>query len=317
MKILRIAVLGLGLGLSCTSCTSLPDTSGYTAGTIELRNSARLAGQVAADELRRGFIDVPGSTVPADLSSRREEFETEWARTVRSLDALVAYAESIEELTRAGNDGAQAAVRIGDSVGALAGAVGLVPGANLIAVATETAGFINSAIANVRAAGALDRSVRAAEPVIRDAASVLREQIGAAADVHRRLVLQQRIDLDTNYGFEINVRDRLRDVARSVAGSAADGASSAALAEEAGRLRAGREAIAPRLAEYDRLSAEADARDRSGRELFAATQAALDAWRAAHAQLVTSLEERRPVSFQSLLAAGEDVRTLVQRWRTL
>jgi len=98
---------------------------------------------------------------------------------------------------------------------------------------------------------------------------------------------------------------------------AATAASSATNDANAARLSIGREANAPAIADCRSAEAAIDAREHEGVALFVTTRAALKAWSSSHTKLLTAVRERKPVNIQSLLAASEDVRTLITKWRDI
>jgi hypothetical protein len=227
------------------------------------------------------------------------------------------YAQSIEELTAAGNNGSQSARQVGDSVLALAGAVGLVPGAAVAGVAVETFSMINSAVANVRASRSLGRSLAVADPIIRDIGGVVDQQVDLARETFRALVSQQRAAIDFSYSEATDLEAELRRQELAAATRALTPGASGDVQADLSRVRDARAVLAPRLGEYRSAMADLAARERAGLALFDSTDSALATWTDSHGRMVTAIRERRPVSFQSLLAAGQEIRGLAQRWRGL
>src|SRR6185369_17259879 len=97
-KLSRIALILVGA--ATVACTTLPDTSAYTAATLQVKNSAAAAGGALQSEIVRMTERLPESDQPRakDLGTR---FDAAWQKTVGSLDGLGRYAESIEEITKA------------------------------------------------------------------------------------------------------------------------------------------------------------------------------------------------------------------------
>jgi len=316
--------LAIALALSATTaCTSLPDTSGYTAASLQLKQSAAAAGSVLEAELGRMAEYLPADRRDG-VGATVQRFGAAWGTTVASLDAMARYAESIEEITAAGNDGGAAARGVAQGIQQLAGAVGLVPGAAVATLATDTAAAIYTQIANVRASRSLVRSLDAAEPIIRDVAVVVTGQVDAAARMFNNLISAERSVLEADMEDVLRIDQRLEQQEKQL------GQHFAALSEESGpaaaraaaqaeldRVRNGRSAIAPRIAAYNAARAALGARETAGAELFAATRLALTTWESAHQKMTTAIRERRPVTFQSLQAAATDVRAILERWRDL
>jgi hypothetical protein len=320
----RLSFVVLALFATATvSCTSLPDTSSYTAASFQLKNSAAAAGAVLQSELGRMSEQLPENqrARAKDLGTR---FDAAWQTTVGSLDGLGRYAESIEEITKAGNSGGESARGLAQSISNLAGAIGIVPGTQLAGVATDTFAMLYTQIANIRAARSLERSLDMADPLIRDMTNVIVGQVATA-----RKSFDDIIDLERQ-ALEFSVQDiaqldaRLQaadnEAATTVAALAADGAreSERAAAEaDLKRIRDGRAALEPRMKAYHAERAALAERAQAGRDLFAATDRAVANWRDSHQKVATAIRERRPVSVQSVAASAEEIRALIERWRQL
>jgi hypothetical protein len=133
-----LALAGSLLG----GCTSLPDTSGYTAATIQVKQAVATTGDVVESEF---LSAIRADATTANLESVKK-FKAAWAATTRSLDAMVAHAQSIEQIVDAGNRGAASARQVADSVktlvdtvkvDALTGASGTV-----FALSADTVAFV-------------------------------------------------------------------------------------------------------------------------------------------------------------------------------
>lgn len=309
-------VLAVGAGLATASCTSLPDTSDYTKATVQVRNSVRLSGDLLEAELERGIAAIPADLRTPALATASKDFSAAWGATTGSLDALTRYAESIETLTKAGNSGATSGESFADSVLKLAGAAGLGPADAVGRLIVDTAGFIGDAVAKLRAARSVRQSMEAAEPIVQQSMIGIAAQTGTAERLFRASISEQRNGIDRKCDLVRNVERSLDELALQIGGQATVGASPD-MEAKATRLRTGREAIAPHVADCDSAVAALDAREREGTALFAATSAAFEAWRSSHTRVVTAVQQRRPVSVQSLLTASEDLRALVTRWRDL
>ncbi len=316
----------MALVAGATACASLPDTSGYTAATIQLKSSAAAAGTLLEGELKQADERLrardPNDTRLSDVATR---FNTAWETTNQSLDGLVSYANSIELITLAGNSGRENAQGVAQSVERLAGAVGFVPGAALAPLITRTVGDIYAAIGNARGARSLKRSLAATDPIIQDIAVQIAWQVENAQTTFADSIELQRDILDSQFNPAIERDQRLRameeEIARRLADLAQAGAGGdrerAAADEELQRVRAGRTALAPQIAEHQAAAEEIGRRERAGLAIFVATRDAVANWRSAHQNMVTAIRERRPVSFQSLQAAAAEIREVIEQWRSL
>jgi hypothetical protein len=311
----RLAVTALVVGAA--ACTSLPDTSGYTAATFELKQSAAAAGSALRSELVRSAEQIPGEQNQADLADATTNFDRAWQDTVESLAAMARYAEAVEALTDAGNEGASSARELADKVTALADTVGILPGAATVGLVADTFSTINSALANIRASRSLQASLAVADPIMQDIRGEVSNQVEIAHRMFIALMSLQRAQLNAAYS---DVRDvdaalRAQEIA-AAAGALQPGAGSDEQATLA-RLRDARVLLATRLSEYQAGRDALEARERAGGDLFVATQAALATWADSHSRLVVAIRERRPVTFESLSAASQDIRSLIRRWRDL
>jgi hypothetical protein len=311
----KLSITALLVGAA--ACTSLPDTSGYTAATLQLKQSAVAAGAVMHAELARTAEQIPGDRNRATLTRAAADFDAAWQVTVESLAAMGRYAESVQELTGAGNHGAQSAQQLSQSVLSLAGAVGIVPGAAVAGAVVDSFALLNSAVANVRASRSLAASLAAADPIMQDVARRVTGQVDLAEQTFNALISQQQAQADIAFADVHDVDAALRQTEIAAVARAAGGGADSGLQAELTRLRDARALLAPRVAEYQAVRDAVAARERAGRDLFLATKTALQTWADSHDRLVQAVRERRPVSFESLLASSQEVRSLIERWRDL
>jgi hypothetical protein len=311
----KLAIVAFVAGAA--ACTSLPDTHGYTVATLALKQNAVAAGDVMHSELARTADQFPEGPDRNALKAKVEEFDTAWQVTVASLAAMGEYAQAVENLTKAGNNGAQSAHELSDKVLSLAGTVGFVPGAAAAGILADTFSSVYREVANLLAARSLEASLAAADPILQGIAGKVSTQVGQAEQTFNALISQQAGQVDIAFTDVHDIDAALGRAEDDATRSAASGNSGGALQANLTRLRDARALIAPRVAEYQAARDAVAARERAGRNLFLATRTALKNWADSHSLLVTAVRERRPVSFQSLLAAGEDVRSLIQRWRDL
>ncbi|MDO6416138.1 hypothetical protein Q4F19_17260 [Sphingomonas sp. BIUV-7] len=311
--------------LFAASCATLPDTSGYTSATIGVRQAAAAAG-----ELAQAQIDTAADTF-RDAESQRsvresgEAFGGAWATMLRSMDAAVAYAESLEAITHAGNSGAGSARAVADSVSTLATTLGVTIGPVAGAI-TDTATFLNTQIANIRASRSLARSLDAADPAIVRLQTIMSGQIAAARLTYTRAFNAERrtIEADTGLGFyflqdvamereEKNQQALLDDAVLTPERSARIAPVKARLAA----IRAARAGLTNGLARYQAATDNLAARRKAGLMVFAAADDAVAAWSAAHIRLSAGVRNRRPITFAALDAAADNLRQVLQTWRSL
>ena len=320
-----LAMLVLVTGL-LGGCTALPDTSGYTAATIQVKHAVATTGEAVEAELVAA-IDAGATTAnPTSVA----KFNAAWAQTVQSLDAMVAYAQSIEQIIDAGNTGAESATQVADSVKRLVDAVNVVPvggaAAGLAKLSADTVAFVYGEYSKFVAAKSLEEALDRFGPSMAKITALLQAQVADARRLFAEQIEAQVLELhsDTNgYGTWITRNDEMDTQAQRAVTAlvqligtdrAADMAKAKTLTAETELARA---QIAPRIAEYEAKLHRIRQRDKAGRSVLGAAENAIAAWGDAHQQLVAAVKARKPVSVQALIEAVVEIRTLLQRWREL
>ena len=317
--------LAVTLLLLATSCATLPDTSGYTAATVQVRQAAASAGQLAGAEIDAAADALGDPDAQRSVRESSQAFSAAWATTLRSIDAAVTYAESIEAITQAGNSGAESARAVAGSVSALATTLGVAVGPAAGAI-TDTAALLNAQIANIRAARSLAASLDAADPSIVRLQGIMSDQIAAARLTYTRALNAERRAMEAEIGLgfyplqdaalekeEKNQQALLDDAVLTPARSARIASAKARLAS----IRDARAGLAQGLARHQAEADDLAARRKAGLAVFAAADDALAAWAAAHVRLSAAVRERRPVTFASLDAAASNLRQVLEAWRKL
>ena len=313
---------GSGL-IFLASCTSLPDTSAYTAASYRLQSTSVAAGKLVDNEFERLIKVVPEDQAQNTLDEAGK-FKAAWASTTTSLAAMARYAESVEKLANAGNSGKESADRLSDSIGGLVQMIRATPGGAAFDLASDLFGVVNTQLQNVRAAKSLKASLARADPIIADVATLAERQVGAARKNFNEAINVQGVALERTVGdirqidkdlaaLEIDAERTLADLSLNSSGEA----KRKSAMTELERIRTGRAALAPRMMAYRKNMGELEERKRAGEEIFDATAVAIREWRASHAEVVEAMAERRPISIASLTTATEDLNELAKRWRDL
>ncbi|MBN4055001.1 hypothetical protein JYT15_00680 [Acidimicrobium ferrooxidans] len=307
-------------------CTSLPNTSGYTAATIQVRQAVATTGEVVQQELR---MAIKAKATTADNESVKN-LKAAWAATMKSLDAMVAHAQSIEQIVDAGNTGAESAKQLANSVKKLLDAVKVdaMSGASatLAQLSTDTVAFVYCEYLKHSAAKSLEVALDRFGPSMAKISALVQAQLGDA----RRLFVQQiaaqvnRLEQGgTGYGGWIKRNGQLNEEAEKAIDLLVSGIKNKKPKEVTkakttiADTEIGRKAIAPRLAEYAAKLNPIRQRGKAGRSILGAAENAVAAWGVAHQQLVKAVKERKPVTVKSLIAAVVELRALTQRWREL
>lgn len=314
-------------------CISLPDTSGYTAATIQVKQAVGATGDIVEGELEAA-IEAEATTANAESV---KNLKAAWAATMRSLDAMVAHAQSIEQIVQAGNQGRESANEVADSVKSLIDAVkvdALTGVAGKVAeLSADTVAFVYGEYSKHVSAKSLEEALDKFGPSISRITGLVQAQIADA----RRLFAQQieaqvqllqseplkREDAGVRFGNWIKHRDKLDDMAELatkllVRGIETEDPQEIARAKTMiSHVEAGRKLLAPKLAEYKANEQALRRREKAGRTILRSAEKSIAAWGTAHQQLVKAVKERRPVSVEALTLAVIETRTLLQRWSEL
>jgi len=297
-----VAVLGLA-----AACATPPRVGPFVEATVEVRSAVVTAGSTVEAELKQ--MDAG--------ENYAVRFHELWGTRVRAMDALVAYADSLQAIASAGEEGQEAVSAVADGVTQLAQAAGIaLPAAGTVAVATDTAKFVYQQIALARSARSLEEALVRAQPAVEQIAVHIALDLAAAGemfeaantDVVRRIVKENNAGL----GF--------REQLLTEQGEIYARASLELGEDDARQLLEIDDLLASTRTWYEPMQerlAQVEARRRAGTALFAATLDGVSQWGTAHRSLVVAVQERRPVNAASLMQAALEIRELVRRMREL
>jgi len=325
---LRIGV-ALISALLVAACATLPDLSGYTAATVEVRQSVATAKRAVGDEIDNAAEVVLSEPAHGQIVQAASDYDAAMAKTVTAMDAMVDYAESIESIAAAGNKGKESALAVSQQVQDLAGMLGvpLAPAAAAIDAISQTGAFIYGEIAKIEAAKSLEAALAASGPSIVRLQQLVSLQIADSRRAFENSLRAQERALKRPeaYGAHITLAEQLDSQERStvnaltgeLASPAPNAATVATLRANLKTIATDRTSIAPRIAEYEAKRAEIGARRKTGNALLTASTAALEAWSTAHAKLVSAIRNRQSFTMASLNAAVSDIRELIKKWEAL
>ena len=172
--------------LSLSGCANLPDLSGYTAATDQLRQSIKSSGDAVAAEidlLSLAFKESGGGeNTVTDLQNAKTEFQKHWEYRNKAMTALVGYARSLEEITSAGKEGKKRAKALGDSIEGLLKTIGIFPSGNVVGVAREITQFAYSEIAKIKAQDSLYESLSETGPIMEKIVEIIEKDSQALRD---------------------------------------------------------------------------------------------------------------------------------------
>ena len=320
-------------GYLMAGCSTLPDTSGYTAATIQVRQAVATTGDVVRQEV----LSTYRVQAAAGGENAVTNFDAAWAASMKSMDAMVAHAQSIEQIVDAGNQGAESARAVADSVKHLVDAVNVdaISGtsASLARLSTDTVAFVYGEYSKYVAGSSLDDALTKFGPSIIKITTLIQAQVGDAGRLFDEQIEAQvqllaspalsDADADSRYGNWIKQHGRLDTMAVTATQLLAQGLRDnnpnviAKAKTMIADVEAGREMTAPRMAAYEAKLQTIRQREKAGRSIIGSAENAVAAWGIAHQEMARAVKERKKFSVESLTEAVAEIRTLIQRWREL
>lgn len=340
---LRAFFLPLLACLLLSGCRHLPDPKAFVDSTAALRTAVKSSGDATITELKRTKLAVAAEQ--AQLNAAREKLEREWQKRNDAMQALAAYAASLQEIAAAGKSSGESAKQLVASAQTLATSLGIAnPAAGAVSLVSDTAQFIWSKLGEQKAAASLEDSLRAIDPAIRKMAALLVHDLDSLETVLVNTTDLQRGDLDRRHELQLSYYKQLRRNRDSllaemtarleairrlgpaiVAGEAATpGSESAnALARRdlaAAEIRKLDELLAATDKWRDSYTAEAaaiDEHERAAVEIIAGVRESFTAWADAHGDLLAAVQQKRLPTAAELKDSAERLRGLVKRYRDL
>jgi len=308
------AGLVAGLVAVLAGCATLPDVAPYRDATVQLRSSVLASGNAVGAELRNAALAVGDKARPG-LEERAQDFSENWKARVESVDALVAYAQALADITKAGKEGADTARSLAGALTQLAGGVGIaLPPAGAVATVTDTAAFVYAQVAAVKASRSLEEALVAAQPAVNEIAAKLGKDMDASLALVDAAYGLQRLALADKYNQEMGFLNALERERRKLYGQAQLSREDEKRLKEIGELfdstRSWRE---PMQAAFVRL----EERYEVEREIIVATKAAVSEWAAAHRGLAVAVRDGRTINVEGLIQATLEARELVRRLRAI
>lgn len=297
------------IALTVSGCGTLPDAKPFADASQTLATSVAAAGRAVADSL--GEAGALSESDDAAYKARSDRFSAAWGERVAATRAVAAYSESISDLISAGQEGGETAKKVGDALSGLTGALNIPLAAPAVGVVGDIARFLADRIATVRASDGLETALMQAQPAV----DRLAERIASETDQPLRTVLDnayknQRSQISSEYD---PLRDQLKqfEMKRSTLASQA-----LANTDVLPVLLQQDEALASlrtRLAERDRLLAEASMAYKSRLQLLNALSAATLTWAQAHRDLAVAVKQKRKVTVPELQATITELKSLAKK----
>ncbi|HUT46921.1 MAG TPA: hypothetical protein VMX36_11595 [Sedimentisphaerales bacterium] len=298
-------VMFLMLVVTVTGCASLPNIGPFADATHQLKAAVAKSGSTVSDELRYTEGGKEAS----------EQLVEAWKARNQAFEAIAAYSDSLEAITSSGNQGAQAAGELADSIQEFANTVGIViPGSPAaIKVANDSIKLLAKYIANTRAAKSLTDAMVQAQPAVEQIVKLTVEDLEDIDDIFRAANKLVEINFKKSYATRISYRKALEDFVQKA--DIAD-ANDAVLKRRA-QLNELLDSTNSWYSEYQQGLEQNQRRLRLGRALIKTAQDSIQQWVIAHKQVVNALKNRRPVSTESLLEAVVEIQYLLERIREI
>lgn len=304
LRALALATALLGTGMA--GCTTTPDVGPFVDSSAALHSAMVSTGNSVAFELEVN-----------ELSDRSKAFTQAWATSIEATEALVAYAESLEQIVSSGQQGKQSVEKLTDAASSLAGAAGIVlPATGIVGLASDTAALVYGHIAQARAAKSLQEALADMQPAVDAIAAHIAGNLSDADAILQTAstlhIQNMERDRQTELGFRLAlIKERRKLYGRDPASLSQN---------DRKRLQELDEMIDATDSWYRPLQDEintARVRLMEGRRLIAAAADATSQWAITHRQLLAALQAKRQVDTLALMDSVGEIRELISRMRDL
>ena len=319
--------------LSIVGCATLPDLSGYTAATDQLRQSVKSTGDAVSTEIdivSLAFKESGGDDAAVQkLEKSKKDFEKHWADRNKAMTAIVGYAGSLEEITNSGKEGKESAIALGNSVENLLKTIGVIPGAQIAGVAKETIAFIYDEVAKVKAQNALDESIRKTGPIMEKIVEIIEKDYPAMKNSFEIAINAQMAELNrNNESVRANgQRDEWRTLWKyrnkvlleelKSPDSQWNSQKIKDLAQDISVIDKRLFILNPEWEVYRKNLQDLQKRRRVGLRLIQASSKALVSWKNTHAKLANAVKKKKTPSVHEVAAAAADIQSLIKKWGEL
>ena len=297
------------LALTVSGCGTLPDAKPFADASQTLATSVASAGQAVADSL--GEAGALTESDDAAYKARADRFRAAWGERVAASRAVAVYSESISDLISAGQEGGETVKKVGDALSGLAGALNIPLAAPAVGVGGDVARFLVDRIATVRASDRLETAFAQAQPAV----DRLAERIATETDQPLRSVLEntyknQRSQISGKYGAQ---QDQLQQFEMKRSALASQALANTDVLPVLLQQDQALASLRSRLAERDRLLAEASRAYKARLQLLNALSAATLTWAQSHRDLAVAVKQKRKVTVAELQATISELKSLAKK----
>jgi hypothetical protein len=269
------------------------DLTSFAEASKALSTSVNTGGDLAIKPLARMPLWANGNLVqPDDPSHPSKALEASWEGRRKAMEAVLVYSASLAAINEASAHRKENAAELVGSVKQLASAVpSLGVGAS---AAGDLVVFGLGVYTEIKAWHDMRQAVQAADPAIQLVAKALKLDFTELSNEFESKQRDQIIQKVNALRPVVRVHQALqkqRDIQRT---RVADAPSDTTLGAELARLDGLIAAVEVDLNKLQSEKGKIEAALAEGKEFFATTIKAIDAWASAHADLVKSFEQERP-----------------------
>lgn len=292
-----------------------PDLKPFAAASATIVASINRGGDQAIAPLAGQAAMVNGSLVATGSPEHpANKLQTLWTERRKAADAILVYSESLAAINDAAANRKGNATALIDSVRQLASAI---PGVN---VSSNAAGdlviFAVSAGVEVKSWHDMSSAVKSADPAIQLLAGMLRQDLVALSAEFESEMLNQLMTSTVPALREVErLHGPLREKQRAQRVIVARDPSDATAGAELMRIDGLIAGLQPDLNALRAEQAQLKQILATGKNFYAAVGRAIDAWAAAHHDLVRVFEENRGPNLVLLAARAQELDTLIQAYR--
>jgi hypothetical protein len=322
----RCTLLLVAFVLSIAGC-QMPNVQPYADATARLRDAIQVAGETTVARLKgdRKPFDLENPPRPGDDAYPAWELSQLWEIRLAAANALVAYADSLSDITAAGNQAGGNAQKLGTTISGLASGLAGVsaPSQEVVALAAK----LTELAIKVKASHDLAKAVERAQPAVEGIAELLTKDLDdllicyqtAHRDLLKDTFLRGKSEKSKKYlqlaTYRKSLKERVEQLREELKGNEftnpADRDLTSELEQAEELLTKANLAFLPYQEEYLELLRERERVE----QLFDQAKKTTAAWLNTHRDLSESITSNRRPSWRELLSITQELHVLVDAVR--
>jgi hypothetical protein len=297
--------------LFLASCTT-PDLKPFAEASKTLSASVNTGGDLAIKPLARMPVwDGANYVQPDDPKHPAKALGASWEIRRKTMDAVLVYSSSLAAINEAAAHRKDNATELVGSVKELASAVPTL--GTGVSAAGDLIVFGLGTYVEIKAWHDMRKAIESANPAIQLVAKALEKDFAALSNEFESKPNDHLIQLDVALRPVTRIHEALSARHAVQRGQVAGAPGDAALGAELARLDG---LLAAADVDLDKLQAEKTRIEgfrSDGLEFFSSAIRAVDAWAAAHADLVKSFEQNRTPNLALLAARAQELKDIVDK----